>query len=443
MVRRLQSICLINPKRDPWAKTERIALALQESYQYLKAWYSPSLSLLTIAALTPSEVDVELVQEDFAAIDFQKRYDVVGITAMTQSAERAYAIADRFRALGAHVVIGGIHATVLPEEAALHADTVVVGEAEELWPRFVEDFRNGVPARIYRNPPDHCVDLTRSPVPRYELLRGRESLLDPRRYYNFVPIQVTRGCPHDCEFCLVSSIYGKKPRVKTMQQVRAEILSIKRNLPNRLILFADDNLFIDRRFAKDLLRELIELKVRWIGQSDIAIGEDDELLELIYRAGCLFLLIGFESLDPGNLAGMNRNTWKLRQLRSYEKNLRAIQEHGIMVFGSFIFGLDNDDAGVFARVVDFMNRNHMTGQMTIATPLPGSRMYDRLKQQGRFLYQEPFWDRCTFLDVLYDLQNMTKEQAEDGFVWAYRQVFNEQGFRERAAYFKEVYKKLN
>jgi radical SAM superfamily enzyme YgiQ (UPF0313 family) len=332
---------------------------------------------------------------------------------------------------------------VLPEEAALHADTVIVGEAEELWPRFLDDFRNGEPAPLYRNPPGHCVDLTSSPVPRYELLRGRESLLDPRRYYNFVPIQVSRGCPHDCEFCLVSSIYGKKPRVKTMEQVRAEILSIKHNLPNRLILFADDNLFIDRRFSRDLLRELAELKVRWIGQSDIAIGEDDELLELIYRAGCLFLLIGFESLDPGNLAAMNRNTWKLRQLRSYEKNLQAIQEHGIMVFGSFIFGLDNDDAGVFARVVDFMNRNHITGQLTVATPLPGSRMYERLKKQGRFLYQEPFWERCTFLDVIFDLQSMTKEQAEDGFVWAYRQVFNEQAFRERAAYFKEVYKKLS
>ena len=440
--RELTRICLINPRRDVWAKTEKTTLALRECHKFLKAWYSPSLSLLTIAGLTPPAIEVEIVHEDFAPIDYTAGYDLVGITAMTQTIVRAYQIADEFRARGVYVVIGGSHATVMPQEAALHADTVVVGEAEELWPRFLQDFQNGDPLQVYRNPAGHYIDLTTSPSPRYDLLKGNQTLLDPLYFYNFVPVQASRGCPHDCEFCLVTGIYGKKPRKKTILQIRNEIAAIKRSVPNRLILFADDNLFIDRRFAKELLVTLEELKVRWIGQTDIAIGADEELLRYIYRSGCVFLLIGFESLDPQNLAGMNRNDWKLRQLPNYEAHVRSIQEHGIVVFGSFIFGLDHDDQGVFSRVVDFMNRNQMTGQLTLATPLPGSRMYERLKEEDRFLYPEPFWERCTFLDATFRPKGMTTEQLEDGFVWAYRQIFNERAFRDRSAYFKEIYKQL-
>jgi radical SAM superfamily enzyme YgiQ (UPF0313 family) len=443
MARELRRLCLINPRRDAWSFSERIRHALLECHKYLKAWYSPSLSLLTIAGLTPPSIAVDLVNEDFESVAYDQDYDLVGITAMTQTAPRAYEIADHFRSRGIYVVIGGIHPTVLPDEAALHADTTIVGEAEETWPRFLEDFRNSQPQRKYMSPVGHRVDLAASPIPRYELLTGRECFMDPHYYYNFVPVQASRGCPHDCDFCLVSQIYGKKPRLKGIDQVRKEILAIKKHLPNRLILFADDNLFIDRRYARHLLACLTELQVRWIAQCDISIGSDDELLRMIYRAGCLFLLIGFESLDAVNLTGLNRNNWKMRQLPNYQEYVQNIHSHGIMVFGSFIFGLDHDDSGVFARVVDFMNRNQVTGQLTLATPLPGSRLFNRLKREGRFLYPEPFWERCTFLDVLFRLKRMSKQEAEDGFIWAYRQLFNEKAFAERAAFFKEIYKRLD
>jgi radical SAM superfamily enzyme YgiQ (UPF0313 family) len=442
MGRTLRKICLINPRREVWARNERITEALKNSHRFLKAWYSPPLSLLTVAGLTPAGVEVVLVQEDFEEVDFAAEYDLVGITAMIQNAARAYEIAAGFRARGVHVVIGGIHATVLAEEASRHADTVIVGEAEELWPRFLRDFEGGRPQSIYRHPPGHYVDLTTSPLPRYELLNARNSRRDPHYFYNFVPVQASRGCPHGCDFCLVSDIYGKKGRKKTIEQVRNEILAARERLPNRLIGFVDDNLFIDRRFARQLLEILLELKVRWVAQTDIAVGADSELLELMYRAGCLFLLIGFESLDSTNLSGMNQNQWKLRQLANYESYVHNIHEHGIMVFGAFIAGLDNDDVGVFARTVEFMNRNHMTGQLTFATPLPGSRMYERLKAEGRFLFPEPFWDRCSFFDVLYRLRRMTKEKAEEGFIWAYQKLFNEQALLERTAYIKGIYKKL-
>jgi radical SAM superfamily enzyme YgiQ (UPF0313 family) len=280
-------------------------------------------------------------------------------------------------------------------------------------------------------------------MPRYELLNDRNSIRDPRHYYNWIPVQATRGCPHECEFCLVSDIYGKKARKKTIPQIRAEILAIKKQLPNRLIGFVDDNLFVDRRFSRELLQMLQELEVRWVAQSDIAVGADPELLRQVYRAGCLFLFIGFESLDSGNLSSMNPNHWKMRQLASYETNVHAIQENGIIVFGAFIVGLENDNTSVFARTVDFIDRNYITGQITIATPLPGSRMYARLKAEGRFLYPEPFWDRCSFFDVLFRLKRMTKEEAEDGLIWAYQQIFNEKAFQKRGAYLKEIYKALH
>lgn len=443
MSRQLKRMCLVSPRRDIWAKNPRISQVLQESHRFLKTWFSPPLNLLTIASLTPPDVDIDLVQEDFRDINFSNQYDLVGITAMIQNAARAYEIAAGFRAQGTHVVIGGIHATVLPEEAALHADTVIIGEAEAVWQDFLHDFRNGEPGRVYSNAPGCMIDLTTSPIPSYHLVRPEESKLDPHYHYNFIPIQVSRGCPHGCDFCLVSDVYGKRFRRKKLHQVREEIIAIKKHFPNRLLAFVDDNLFIDRRFALEMLQLVTELNVRWVGQTDVSIGGDGELLEKIYRSGCLFLLIGFESLDSENLSDINQNQWKLRQLQNYEKYVRNIQEHGIMVFGAFIFGLDHDDKQVFPRVVDFMNRNRITGQLTIATPLPGSRMYARLKREGRFLYPEPFWDHCSFFDVVFKLKRMTKEEAEEGFIWAYKQIFNEEAFEMRAAYFKDIYKKLN
>ncbi len=442
MTRPLKRICLVSPRRRVWARNERITAVLKSSHQYLKAWYSPPLSLLTIAALTPENVEVVLVQEDFEEIDYNASFDLVGISAMIQNVDRAYEIAGRFRARGIHVVIGGIHPTVLAEEVALHADTVVVGEAEELWPLFLRDFENGDAQRIYRNAPEYHIDLTKCPMPRYELLSARNSVRDPHYYYNFIPVQATRGCPHGCDFCLVSDIYGKKAREKTIQQIRAEILAIKRLLPNRLIGFVDDNLFVDRHFSGELLQTLEELKVRWVAQTDIAVGADPDLLQRMYRAGCLFLFIGIESLDSENLASMNRNHWKMRQLANYEANIHNIQENGIIVFGSFIVGLDHDDAGVFGRTVDFIERNCITGNITVATPLPGSRMFGRLKQEGRFLYPEPFWDRCSFFDVLFRLKRMSKEEAEEGLIWTYQQVFNDKAFQKRTNYIKEIYRKL-
>jgi radical SAM superfamily enzyme YgiQ (UPF0313 family) len=436
---KINHICFISPKRTIWSKTNQIKTALEEKNKLLKPWYSPNLSILTIIGLTPPNIEISYIDEDFEEIDFSVTYDIVGISAMTQQVTRAYEISKEFRERGVYVVMGGIHASVLPDEALEWVDTVVVGEAENLWPQFLKDYRNKRAKKLYVQQGD-WVDLAKSPVPGYGFLKNKNYFKNPKNFFNMVPVQVSRGCPHNCEFCLVTKCYGSKFRKKTIEQVKVEITTIKENFPGKIIMFADDNLFIDRKYAKELLKTLKELRIRWVAQSDISIGEHEDLLKLAYESGGLFLLIGFESINPENLKTINKNSWKYRQLVNYSSNIEKIQKNGIIVFGSFMFGLDNDDDNVFSDVVEFMSKNNITGQLTISTPLPGSKLLERLKEERRLIEQEPFWDKCTFFDVLYTPKKMTKDQLEKGFIWAYKQIFNEKSFSERAQYLKSIYK---
>lgn len=439
--RKLEHIAFINFKRYTWSKTPKIKIALEKSSKFLKAYCTPSLSLLTIAGLTPLDIKMSYIDEDFEEINYSADYDIVALSAMTQQVVRAYEVAEEFRKRGVYVVIGGIHASKLPNEALQYVDTVIVGEAENVWKIFLNDFKCNKPNKIYQD--NSVVDLKKSPVPRYDLLTGKNYFRDPRFYYNMVSLQATRGCPHDCEFCLVSQIYGTKIRKKSIDQVKNEILTIKKYFPNKVLLFADDNLFVDKKYAKDLMNVMKDLKVRWWAQTDISFGGDDELLDLAYESGCLIVLVGFESINPKNLEKMNKTSWKYRQLKNYSKYNENIQKHGIIVYGSFIFGLDSDTKDAFKNVIDFMDKNHITGQLTIATPLPGSRMEERLKNQNRLLQDYGEWDKCTFFDVLYEPQSMSKKELEDGFIWAYEQVFREDSFLKRAEYLKNIYKDIS
>ncbi len=438
--RTIEHICFISPKRDLWSKNPRIGNFLRECNKFLKAWHSPSLSVLTIAGLTPGNIRVSYIDADFEEIDYDTPYDIVGISAMTQQINHGYEIAREFRKRGVFVAIGGIHATVMSSEALQWADAVFIGESERTWPRFLEDFKNRQEKRVYKNDEPVSLEISGVPMPRYDLLKGKKYFKDAKLFYNMVPVQATRGCPHGCDFCLVTNIYGKKIRKKRIDQVLREIDEIKRQLPGKLIMFADDNLFVDRRFSKELLNELVGLQVRWVAQSDISIGEDEELLRLIYKSGGLFLLIGLESINENNLKQLNENSWKYRQYKNYTLNIEKIQKHGIIVFGSFILGLDDDDKTVFADVVKFMQENHITGQLTVATPLPGTKFLERLKIDNRLLVEEPFWDKCTFFDILYKPVRMNVSDLEEGLIWAYGQLFNEKAFEERSHYLKEIYK---
>ncbi|MBI4488693.1 MAG: B12-binding domain-containing radical SAM protein [Deltaproteobacteria bacterium] len=430
-------IGLINPRgayvaQNPWMKR-----FMEDHRSLFRSWLIPNLGLLTIAGMTPEDIEVEYVDENIEPVDFDEDYDLVALSGMTQQACRAYAIATEFRNRGVHTVIGGPHATVMPEEVQEHIDTVIVGEAEGVWEDFLQDFRKGAPRRAYFNNSLAKVDLSRSPVPRYDLIRPE--FFAPSFDYKMIPVQTTRGCPRDCDFCSVPQVYGKAFRMKSVSQVIADVEEAKKVANGLLILFSDDNMFINRRFSKELLKALLPLKIRYMAQSDIAVGEDKELLRLMYQSGCVMVLIGLESLSFENLKQVDG--FKAKMLERYSEYVQRIQSFGIAVLGAFIVGFDHDDLSTFQRIADFVLENAIYPQVTIATPLPRTAMTDRLLREGR-LPEECYWDRCTYYDAIFEPRGMTKEQLERGVAALHELLLSREVSARRRSYFKAVMRQL-
>ena len=256
-----------------------------------------------------------------------------------------------------------------------------------------------------------------------------------------VPIQATRGCPRNCNFCVVTKIYGAKTRKKKIEQIIIEIKNIKALFKAPLIMFADDNLFADKKYAKDLLRSIFDLKISWVGQCDTSVINDSELIKIAYKSGCMMLLIGFESLNYDSLKEINSNGWKMNQLKNYTNVVKTLQENGIMVYAAFIVGHDQDNKSTFTNIRNFMIENHCSGQITILTPLPGSELYEKYKKEGR-LIEETFWDKTNFFDIVFKPKAMTIDEIENGFIWLYEEIFNSSAFENRYKYMKEIYKKM-
>jgi radical SAM superfamily enzyme YgiQ (UPF0313 family) len=438
MRKKINRIALINPKTPLQRENPEIYNMFQRNKDRLKPWLAPPLNLLTIAALTPAEIEIKVIDEHYENIDFNEAFDLIGITAMTQQAFRAYEIAGEFRKRNIPVVMGGIHASVLPEEALEHVDTVFIGEAEDTWGVFLEDFKAGKEKRTYQ--PQHYFDLSRAPIPKYDLLNFSE-FKDADSYFNYIPIQATRGCPHDCSFCVVTKLYGRKIRKKSIAHVVEEIEYLQKFNKDSLILFADDNLFVDKKYGKELLKALIPLKIKYFAQTDISIAEDDELLQLAYRSGCHIAFIGFESLRPDSLGEINRNKWKMKQVEKYAQSIKKIQENGIVAFGAFVVGFQNDDLTVFNEISNFTIQNNMPGQFTIATPIPGSRLYQTLHSEGK-LFKPIFWNECNFYNLVFKHDKFSKNEAQNSLINLYETVFNDENTFKRLIYMKNVYKKL-
>jgi radical SAM superfamily enzyme YgiQ (UPF0313 family) len=438
MKRTLKKIALINPKTPLQQENPRIFDMFQRNRDRLKPWLAPPLNLLTISALTPEDIEVRVIDEHYEQIDYAGDYDLVGLTAMTQQAFRAFEIAKEFRNRNIPVVMGGIHASVLPQEVLAHVDTVFVGEAEDLWSIYLDDFKNGLEKSVYRCGEHY--DLTKAPVPRYDLINF-SAFRDSDTYFNYIPVQATRGCPHDCSFCVVSKLYGKKIRKKSIGQVVREIEYMQKFNKDSLILFADDNLFVDKHYSRELLKALIPLRIKYFAQTDISIAGDEELLELAYLSGCHIAFIGFESLRASSLGEINKNKWKMKQVENYKQNIKKIQDHGIVAFGAFVIGFQNDDSKTFEEIRDFTIENNMPGQFTIATPLPGSDLYIRLQQEGK-LFKDVFWNECNFYNLLFQHDHLTKEEAENGLVNLYDNVFDDENTFKRLDHMKSMYKRL-
>jgi len=427
-------IGLISPKGKSWGGNRYFREYWQDdpnSVSYRNYWKGFGSGLLVIAALTPDQHDVEIVDENVAEIDFGKAYDLVAVSCMTQQATRAYAIADEFRKRKRKVVLGGIHPTLLPEEAKLHADSVVVGEVEYLWEKVLRDFEGNRLQDFYRA--ERLVDMEDSPLPRYDLL-------DPTKYSQ-IWIQTSRGCPHDCEFCAGTKIYGRKYREKSNQQIVREIEYTKSLFHNVHHYFADDNFFVNKNQRRQLLEQLGPLNIRWMAQTDISIAENEDLLSLAYNTGCVFLFIGFESLNIANLRHIDEQQWKHKYLHKYSEYIQKIQSHGIGVQGAFIVGFDEDDASTFDAITEFATTNHLYGiQIAVVTPYPGTRLRERLRKEGRITPTD--WDNYTCFDVNYVPKKMTKDEIERGMVQIYQKVTDKEFFIKNMEYFKEIHRKL-
>ena len=396
----------------------------------------PSLSLLIMASVTPDDVEVDYVEvPDVSQVkELNPSYDLVAITSYSAQIYEAYELAGRYKEAGIPVVIGGTHVIAEPEEAKRYADSVVIGEAEPLWPKIIEDFKSSRLQPFYKEEHPGTYDLVNSPMPRYDLLEPKN--------YNRLTVQTSRGCPHDCEFCAGSKLFGSGFRQKPVALLVNEIKKIKEAWLKPFIEFADDNTFVDKKWSKDFLEKLIPLEIKWFAETDISVADDEELLKSMYRSGCYQLLIGLESTSKDSLDGIDVHNWKLKQLDRYLEAIDRIQSNGISVNGCFIVGLDGDTPSIFRDIKDFIEKSKLLeAQATVLTPYPGTPLYKRLKSEGRLL-KDTYWDRCTMFDINFRPKNISIEELEKGLLWLFKGIYNEKEYLKRKRHYMDIVKKL-
>jgi radical SAM superfamily enzyme YgiQ (UPF0313 family) len=356
--------------------------------------YAP-LTLTTLAALVPSEIpaDIRLIDEGIDEIDPSSiDADLVGISAITGTAPRAYELAAAFRRRGIPVVLGGVHPTLVPDEAIRHADAIAVGYAEESWPRMLRDFVAGRMARRYDQIPD--LSLANLPFPRRDLFDG--GMVNVAH-----TLEATRGCIYQCDFCVVPAAWGR-PLQKPVADVVADI----RQMRARRVIFLDLNLIADIAYAKELFTALAPLKIQWGGLATTTIAWDDELLDLAARSGCCGLLVGFESLNQASLVE-TKKAFNMR--RSYHEVVRKIRDRRIALMGCFVFGFDHDTLDTFDETVEFVMASRMDlPRYAIAVPFPNTGLHRRLKEEGRILTED--WSVYDGHHVVFQPKNMTAEE---------------------------------
>ena len=368
----------------------------------------PQLALHILAALTPEDVNVSVVDEQVSDIDFSQDYDLVGISIMTATAKRGYQSAKTFKEKGSTIVFGGIHASVMPEEAINYADAVVIGEAENSWPILIKDFKNNSLKKFYKHTQP---DLTHVPLPKRNIKIDRKIL-----GYKWPGFYTTKGCPYDCEFCSVSSIYGRKIRHRPIPLVVKDI----ENAKSKFFLSLDDNVAANPKYAKDLFRALARLKIEWGGQSAITIAKDKELLKLCHKSGCRGLFIGLESVSTTSMSRMHKT---FKSIKENEDAIKRIQDAGIIFHPSFVFGFDDDTKTVFDDTLEFLCKNRIaTATFTVLTPYPGTKLYQRLKQERRLISED--WSRYNHSTVVFRPKNMTEYELAEGYFYLKKEFYS-------------------
>jgi radical SAM superfamily enzyme YgiQ (UPF0313 family) len=383
-------IQFVNPHNDSnmysAPKFFRYASKISNSLNFsAKGALFPPLNLATLAALTPAEHEVAIDDGCLGPVAADQSADLVAITAMTAQAPAAYSLADRYRARGIPVVLGGIHPSMCPEEAGQHAEAVVLGEADRLWPDLVQDFAHGRMKSRYHDP--EPIDLARITLPRRDLL-------DPKGYVIFNSVQTTRGCPFNCNFCSVTTMSGVKYRFRPVQQVIEEV----RALDNRFIYFVDDNIIGVPRRAKELFKAFIPLKLGWASQVTINFARDQELMRLARESGCYGVFIGFETFSNQSIRDAGKG---VNRPDEYLRDIGRIHAAGIKVWGSFIFGFDNDSLEVFRQTLNFIEKSGMEfAQFSLLTPLPGTALFRQFEEEHRIAHRD--WSKYDLGSIVFN-----------------------------------------
>ena len=420
---------------DPYPRNNPYHLTASER----RAVWFPKLSLPVIAAYTPADWDVLLVDEAVQDIDFDQPCDLVGLSIMTCYAPRAYEIATEFRKRGKTVVLGGVHPTYCPEEALRFSDAIVCGEAEDLWPQVVADFLAGSMKRMYKMEQFPALDHYISP---------RVELLSPDAYMTRQCSFTTRGCHFDCEFCSVSPFNGKTTRRRPVPEVVKELTQVKQWIRSELVeriandtlwqafvtalririgiedgtifAFVDDLHNSNRTYCKELWAALKPLNIKWGCQSTLFLGDDEEMVKLASESGCVSVFVGMESLDEDCLEETNK---PFNRVKKFADEIKMFHDHGIMVNPGIVFGFDNDDESVFERAVNFLTKTHVElAYFNVLTPLPGTALFDRYNSSGRIFDRD--WAKYDGKHVVYHPSRMTPEQLQEGFYWANHQFYS-------------------
>jgi radical SAM superfamily enzyme YgiQ (UPF0313 family) len=376
----------------------------------------PSLGLLTVAGLTPPGHEVSYAEvDDLEAFAALPEVDLVGISSFTARIDAAYALADRFRARGVPVVLGGLHVSLLPHEALAHADAVVVGGAEGAWPRVVRDAERGRLGGIYEGARSGVFEPGLYATPRVDLLDGRP--------YSRLTVQTSRGCPRACEFCAASLRITSRFNQKPVARVIAEIRAARTHAAEPFFELADDNTFLDRRWTDEFLRAVTPEGIHYFTETDASVADDPALCDRLAASGCRQVLIGFESPRAGDLSGMDPVDWKRRRAPGLRKVIDTLQSRGVSVNGCFILGLDTHTPDVFPEVLEFVRTSGLAEvQYTVLTPFPGTPLHARLRREGRLL-QDRYWDRCTLFDVTFVPKRMRVEELEAGLRWLFQETY--------------------
>jgi len=377
---------------------------------YIRTWQMEPLAPATLAGLAQRdrEVQIRFYDDRTESIPFDEPTDLVAMSVETYTAKRSYQIASQYRRRGVPVVMGGFHPTLVPDEASEFAESIVVGEAEGLWPDVLQDFRGGRLRRVYQQPKR----------PALVGLRPDRSIFRGKRYLPVGLVEAGRGCHFRCEFCAIQSYFGNTQTRRPVDEIIEEIQRIKKPL----IFFVDDNITSNMDQAKEFFRRLIPLKIRWVSQASINAAHDEEFLRLIKASGCQGLLIGFESLNPENLRRM-RKSFNLMG-GGYEKALENLRRHEIRLYVTFILGYDEDNGDTLQETLEFAQRHHFyIVAFNHLTPFPGTPLYDRLKREGRLLY-ERWWlaPEYRYGMVPFTPRGITAEQVKQRCIEA-RQKF--------------------